>query len=182
MPEDKSPAKAVYTPKYQDSKVLPALKKRLPTATRQGRGSQVYEYIPTRFVSDRLTEIWGIDWDFEIIDKTIDKGHVAVQVRIHYPTETGVRGFKDAFGGAQLEDKIGLGDCLKKATSLGLKKAASLLGIDLQDEEASPASEDQKNAIIAAMEAKGFAADEDKLRMINAMTSQEAEAILESLQ
>jgi hypothetical protein len=167
--------------KYLDENVLPALQAPLKTATREGRKGQIYEYIPTKYVSDRLNEVWGLDWSFEIVEKIIDKGHVAVHARIHHPTEDGMK-FKDAFGGAKYEDAIGLGDCLKKATSLALKKAASLVCIDLQDpEDAVPATDEQKKLIIAALKHLGKPIDEEQLKMINEMNTIDAETTINAL-
>lgn len=167
--------------KYLDAVVLPKLKKLLPTATRQGRGGQVFEYIPTKFVSDRLTDVWGIDWNLEILSEIIEKGHVVVKVRLHYPRQDGTYGFKDAYGGAKYEDVVGLGDCLKKSASLALKKAASLIGIDLREEEPTPATDEQKQAIRRMMKDLGNPLSDELEAKLNQMPEAEADALIEVL-
>lgn len=167
--------------KHPDSRVLAMLKKPLPTATRQGRGGQVFEYIPTKFVSDRLTDIWGIDWHLEIIKEIIDKGHVVVLVRLHYPLQDGSYGYKDAYGGAKYEDMVGLGDCLKKSASLALKKAASLIGIDLREEEPTPATDEQKKEIAGLFKKLGNELSDDLAKKLDEMPTSEADALIEML-
>jgi len=179
---DKSAEKGLLNEtKYLDANVLQKLRKPLPTATRQGRGGQVFEYIPTKFVSDRLNDIWGIDWHLEIMSEIIEKGHVVVKVRIHYPKQDGTYGFKDAYGGAKYEDAVGLGDCLKKSASLALKKAATLLGIDLREEEPTPATDEQKQIIATLMKQLGNELTPELAQKLNEMPADEADALIEVL-
>lgn len=163
-----------------DKTKLERLKAKLPTATRQGRGNQVFEYIPTRYVQDRLTSVFGLQWSLEILHEIIDRGHVAVKVRLHYPTDAGMK-FKDAYGGSQYSEAVGLGDCLKKSASLAMKKAATLIGIDLQDEESTPISTEQMHEIARLIKELGLQLSEEMAQAIPNMSATEADTLIEGL-
>lgn len=163
-----------------DKTKLEKLRAKLPTATRQGRGNQIFEYIPTRYVQDRLTAVFGLQWSLEILSEIIEKGHVAVKVRLHYPTEAGMK-FKDAYGGSQYSDTVGLGDCLKKSASLGMKKAATLIGIDLQDEDSTPISTEQMQEIVRLIQKVGMEVPAEMAEAIPNMSATEADALIDGL-
>lgn len=167
----------------EQTEVLKLLKKPLPTKVREGRKGAIYTYIPTRYVSDRLTDVFGLNWSFEIKGTYIEKDHVAVLGRLVYPLGDGSLGFKEHFGGTKYEDSVGLGDSLKKSASLALKKAASLIGIDLQDEEDTPVSDEQRAKILTLVKKVDANATTEKIEeMISGMNYAQAEEVISTLE
>jgi hypothetical protein len=166
--------------KIADKSQLEKLKVKLPTATRVGRGGKVFEYIPARYVQDRITSVFGLQWNFEILNELIEKGYIAVKIRLHYPTEDGMK-FKDAYGGAKYEESVGLGDGLKKSASLALKKAATLIGVDLQDEDSTPISTEQMTEIAKLLKELNLTVSDTMAEAIPNMSAPEAETVIEGL-
>jgi hypothetical protein len=106
---------------------------------RQGAHRKTFSYVDVASVIDRLNE--GCDaWSFDVVSHEVYDDEVVVLGRL---TADGV--VKMAFGSAgRSRDRDGVllstGDALKSASSDGLKKAASLLGVGLEfyRKEAAP--------------------------------------------
>ena len=123
--------------KLTDEEILEHLKSPIETKIREGAKDKAgnptyYSYVPSSAVLDRLNEIWGINWNLEIVREIIQGEHVAVLVRLHYPTSEGMR-YKDSWGGKKLSGGLELGNILKTSTSLALVKACNALGVSIAD-------------------------------------------------
>jgi hypothetical protein len=99
---------------------------------REGDDGKMYDYIPGPFVIQRLSEIFGTEWSYEIIEfKILDDEVIALGKLLAGGVE------KMQFGAVPItrrkSDKkpVSIGDDLKKAGTDGLKKCAELLGIGL---------------------------------------------------
>ncbi len=104
--------------------------------TRPGRSGQQLSYISQAYVTRTLNEVFGFDWDFDVLWQEVGKGEVIVRGRLTVRTTTGVTIAKTQYGGSAIKrDKQGnafsVADDLKSAASDALKKCSSLLGIGL---------------------------------------------------
>lgn len=158
---------------------LKQLQKPLPTATRPGKGGKEFTYVPVAFVVNRIIDVFGLDWDFEVVKEIVQQSEAVVLVRITYTGEDGKPHQKQAWGGKSTSG-IGLTDALKAATSLALKKAAELLGITVPDED-TPASEEQVQEVKRLMEARELEWTDALAAKAKAMTYYEIAALIEQL-
>lgn len=107
--------------------------------TRQGRGGRQFAYTTVSYVQDRLNQIFGWGWSFQVKDHgTSPQGSIWVlgSLTILDPKTRQVVVTKEQFGSSEYKlDRSGketdYADDLKSATSDALKKCASLLGIAL---------------------------------------------------
>jgi len=110
--------------------------------TRKGRGNKELSYVKQAYVTRTLNEVFGFDWDFDVLWEQIGKGEVIVKGRLTVRTPSGVTISKTQFGGSAIKrakdegKPFSVGDDLKAAASDALKKCASLLGIGLDLYEA----------------------------------------------
>jgi len=120
------------------------LKQRTPpeaVQTRQGRGGRTFSYVSQQHVTRTLNEVFGFDWDFDVLWEQIGKTEAVVKGRLTVRAPNGQVVQKTQFGGSPIKRAkngapLGVADDLKAAGSDALKKCASLLGIglDLYDE------------------------------------------------
>jgi len=107
------------------------LAKRFPEAehkTRKGARGKQLTYVETVNYIDRLNEIFGLHWSWELTEQGADEVGVWSRGRLTIEID-GKTVVKEAYGG---NDKNGeIGDALKGASSDALKKACSLLGMGL---------------------------------------------------
>ena len=68
-----------------DSDKYIKLKASIPTKTRPGKGGSVQTYVPVENVIERINEVLGLNWSFEILREGFKDGEVWAVVRIHYP-------------------------------------------------------------------------------------------------
>jgi hypothetical protein len=105
----------------------------LPEQIRQRKGRNgVLDYVEGHSVIQRLNEALEGAWSFEIVHHEIREEEVVVIGRL---TAEGIT--KMAFGGSQVTREresgalVSIGDDLKAASTDGLKKCATLLGVGL---------------------------------------------------
>lgn len=98
---------------------------------------KVIEYIGGDKVIERLNEVIGFAWGFEIVDKIIDIdiGQIAILGRLSANID-GVVTRKEQWGSSAIDTYsngriVSLGDNIKAATTDSLKKCATLLGVGL---------------------------------------------------
>lgn len=112
--------------------------------TREGRGGQMFHYVTHRYVTGVLNMITRFNWSNEVVKEHVDweSGEVAVLCRLRVHLPDGVSIMHDGWGGSNIAryssgTKKGeiihraLADAYNAATSLGLTKAATRLGIGL---------------------------------------------------
>jgi hypothetical protein len=120
-----------------NSEIFNKLRSPIKTLERPGKGGGTQTYVPHGNVTSRINEVFGLNWNFEIIRECLTGGEVYAVVRIHYPLEDGTMRFKDGVAGLTYQPAVGLGYQLKGSVSLALVKAASLLGIDIREDEST---------------------------------------------
>ena len=133
----KSEMNELRTPYQRLSEKFPEkfLKRRI---INQGTSDErVIEYIGGDKVIERLNEIIGLGWNFEIVDKIvdIDIGQIAVLGRLSADIG-GVKVVKEQWGSSAIDTYpngrvISLGDNIKAATTDALKKCATRIGVGL---------------------------------------------------
>jgi hypothetical protein len=128
---------------------------------REGDEGKMYNYIPGPYVIQRLNEIFGTEWSYEIIEfKILDEEVIALGKLLAGGVE------KMQFGSVPITrrrvDKkpVSIGDDLKKAGTDGLKKCAEMLGIGLhlKLDKLSKTSETVRTSRAATPRASGKAA------------------------
>jgi hypothetical protein len=146
-----------------DKEVLEALKAAFPKSeekARKGpydkktRKNKYFTYIPVHFVRERLDDVLGFDWQWEIVDilptsfqsKTkgdwdnntnsyvgggdiIEIPGVVINGRLTITLPSGKVVFRDGTGGATIDKGMGPGDAQKIAASNALKRAAYMFGV-----------------------------------------------------
>jgi hypothetical protein len=135
-----------------------------------------YEYIKIENIIERLNSTWGINWSFEILKEYIGNEDVYAMVRLHYPLSDGTMRFKDSVGGTSKSTAPGLANQMKKSVSLGLVKAASLLGIDIKDTESNGEQHEEISALVEQL--GGQRPSKERLKALN---FQEADKMIEAL-
>ena len=170
-----------------DTETMALLRKPLPVYRAKGfwnpekQAHDMNPYYKIGDVQNRLNDIFDIKWKLEIIDKGKVGADIYVQVRLHYPTEQGMA-FKDAFGEAIYNEKLGLGVGYKSATSDALKRAADYLGIKCMDAFVGPpekVTEEQIDEVISLFrKTRGYQMPEEKLDILRKYTSTQADALI----
>lgn len=96
------------------------------------------DYIPGRYIIERLNEIFGLNWSFEIKDKYVDTQimHVTVLGKLTVKENNVVVKIAEQYGGTYISRNIkgnvvSLGDDMKIATTDAMKKCATQLGVAL---------------------------------------------------
>jgi hypothetical protein len=132
-----------------DEEVLEALEEEFPEEqlktieTGSGRNRKKFSYIPEPVVRNRLREVLGLNWSWEILreaDTTFlvwdrDAGEklpqpaVVVTGRLTVNLPSGITVSREAHGGSLLYSGNKAGDPHKSASSNALKKAAYLFGV-----------------------------------------------------
>ncbi len=112
---------------------------------RPGPGNTKLKYVDGKYVIEKLNELFGMYWDFEVIEERMDGKHITVkgQLTIKKPTLLDNRPImlevikKTQFGSQVVnmqkgtERPVELGNDFKAAATDALKKCASMLGIGL---------------------------------------------------
>ena len=106
--------------------------------SRAGRGGRKFNYTTVSYVQDRLNQIFGWAWSFEVKDHgQSPQGSLWAlgKLTILDPKTRQIVVTKEQFGSSEYKKaggtEIDYADDLKSATSDALKKCASLLGIAL---------------------------------------------------
>jgi hypothetical protein len=127
---------------------------------RKGRGGREFSYVTGAYVQDRLNQIFGWLWSFEVKDHgNSPKGSIWVLGRLSVldPVTKLTLVSKEQFGSSEYKlqatgAEVDYADDLKAATTDALKKCASLLGI-AADIYADPATakriDDRVSAVVA---------------------------------
>ena len=123
---------------------------------RKGRGGRQFAYVEHAWVTEQLNLAFNWAWSWEILEWRLvpedEPAEVFVLGRLTVHTPRGDI-VKSQFGQSDIKrdqagNILGIGDDLKAASSDGLKKAASLLGLALDlyrsDEDRSPAKAETK--------------------------------------
>lgn len=103
---------------------------------RKGPGGLTLSYLTQQYVTRLLNEVFGFDWDFDVLWEQIGKEEVMVKGRLTVRTPKGHVITKTQFGGSAIKrakdgTPFSVADDLKAAASDALKKCASLLGVGL---------------------------------------------------
>lgn len=109
---------------------------------RPGLGGKKFKYIKGAEVIHRLNEVFSGEWSLEIKDVITEKDDILVHVRLTVPNEFDSEKviIKEQFGSSTLKrydsgprkgQVVDYGNAFKSATTDGIKKAASLLGVGL---------------------------------------------------
>jgi len=105
---------------------------------RKGRGGKQFDYVKGHYVTKLLNELFGLNWDFEILGETVigdPPRHIVAKCRLVVRFPSGMAVVKTQFGGAEIklltsgEGEVDVGNDFKAAATDGLKKCASMLGI-----------------------------------------------------
>ncbi|MDQ4075235.1 MAG: RAD52 family DNA repair protein [Chloroflexota bacterium] len=120
------------------------LTQRTPTYAikqRQGRGGMTFSYVEHAWVTEKLNEAFGFNWQWEVVEYRLfpddqDAQEVTVLGKLTVKTAGGDTVTKMQFGSSDVKrtkqgNIISIGDDLKGASSDALKKCASLLGLAL---------------------------------------------------
>ncbi|RLI71556.1 hypothetical protein DRO91_05490 [Candidatus Heimdallarchaeota archaeon] len=103
--------------------------------SRRGRGG-FYTFIPSRYIFDRLNEVFGVQWSSEAITHEVVGDNVIVRVRVTVrDPETKEYFYQEGFGGAPLNQNEA-GDPYKSAYTKALKDACKHWGLGLHKEDA----------------------------------------------
>jgi hypothetical protein len=104
---------------------------------RPGKGGKTFSYVEHAWVTEQLNLAFGWAWDWEIVEwQVINDVEVMVLGRLTVTTQEGHKITKMQFGSSDIKKDskgkvLSVADDLKAASSDGLKKAASLLGLAL---------------------------------------------------
>lgn len=114
-------------------------KKFTDVPTRPGRGG-TYSYIRWQDVSNRMNQVFGVNWSSEVVYQDVVKSNVVIRVRVVIFDEVaGIEFHQEGFGGAIMDDRQEAGTPFKSAYSKALKDACRKWGIGLYlDEEEEP--------------------------------------------
>lgn len=106
---------------------------------REGRGGRVFYYLRHQYVTEKLNDLCGRDWDFRVLRERMDEDNITVLgeltvrvagrviVKSQYGSDT-VERFTD---GPNKGKPLSIGDNFKAAASDALKKCATLIGLGL---------------------------------------------------
>jgi recombination DNA repair RAD52 pathway protein len=103
--------------------------------TRPGAGGRSFKYVDTAYVVNELNRLFGLFWEWKIADKKIDATDIWIQGELTVKNTDGFSITKTGFGGSKVKTSTSTGkpldisNDLKAASTLALKKAASLFGI-----------------------------------------------------
>lgn len=136
MPAPK-PANQDHLPQHLNPAQLSFVNQKTPRQfikKRPGPGGKPLSYVEVGYVISMLNQVFGFDWDFQVIDQQIGRRQVWVRGELTVRTahQTIVKG---QYGGAEIkinrqtDEPISIADDLKAAASDCLKKCASMLGI-----------------------------------------------------
>lgn len=114
-----------------DEDVLNELEKEFPA--NQLKTIRGFSYIPEPLIRQRLREVLGLSWNWEIVKETEtmfkSKPAVVVTGRLTLKLPSGDVVIREAHGGSPLDNGMRPGDAHKSAGSNALKKAAYLVGV-----------------------------------------------------
>lgn len=101
---------------------------------RQGRGGMTVRYVTHGYIVNRLNELFGHLWDYNILEQQVGEGQVWVKGQLKVWLSPNFAITKTAYGGSEIKRTadgkiIDVGDDLKAGSADALKKCASLLGI-----------------------------------------------------
>lgn len=108
---------------------------------RKGRGGKQFAYVDGQYVRNRLNQIFGWSWSWEVLDKFRDGDEVVVQGRLSIKNREGVVLItKEDFGCKEIQylndknknktDKpVSVGNDYKAATTDSMKRCARQIGI-----------------------------------------------------
>lgn len=147
----------------EDSNVLEQLKapfeesqvkKRKGPYDKKIKKNKYFTYIPVHFVRERLDEVLGFNWEWEVVDilpttfqskskgewdqetrsyvgggELVETPGVVITGRLTVLLPSGKKVFRDGTGGASMDKGMGPGDAQKIAASNALKRAAYMFGV-----------------------------------------------------
>jgi len=116
-----------------NAQILEKLYEDLPVDIKQGAGN--FKYIKTRYVLDRLNQVFEGRWSAQVINHQIVDNEVLLWIRLTVVGEDKIEYSQDGFGSARRFDKIDIGNTYKSAKSKAIKDAVKAWGIGLFIEE-----------------------------------------------
>lgn len=106
---------------------------------RKGKGGQVWDYVTGAYVEKVLNFVFGWNWDFDVVEHGVMGDFIWAKCRLTVKDGKGNTISKTQFGRKEIaykkeaahkpENMLDFGNDLKAASTDGLKKCASLLGI-----------------------------------------------------
>jgi len=100
---------------------------------RSGGGRKTFKYLPEPVVRNRLNEVLGLNWNWEVISENESefkgKSCIVVCGKLSIFLPSGKEVIRTGHGGSLLDNGNAAGDAYKAASSNALKKAAYLMGI-----------------------------------------------------
>lgn len=127
------------TPEQVAACLVPFEGRDIEYVRKAGSRGPAMPYVRHAAVTRRLIDVFGGNWNFEIVREIPGDESVVVLVRL-----TCAEHHREQWGGASRKSKMDLEDLLKSATSKALRKAASLFGIGLHLWEQTPVRDDRK--------------------------------------
>lgn len=100
--------------------------------SRQGGGNMTFDYIPTDYAIQLLNEAFDYSWDSRVFHHENLGDAVIVGVELKVWDENGNPIVKQQFGSCNINRGVDVGAAFKGASSDGLKKCASQLGLALE--------------------------------------------------
>lgn len=139
---DQLPAEHSFAVRKQDNQLLEWISKnKTPldmVEIREGRGGKDFYYVRHQYITEKLNELTGWNWDYRIIREWIHEaddqvsvlGELTVRIGNHVivKSQYGSHPIERYSSGPNTGKAISIGDALKSAASDALKKCVSLIG------------------------------------------------------
>ena len=97
--------------------------------SRPGKANQTWRYVPVRYFELKMFAIFGLNWNFDIIETKYTKDEVIVQGRLTVRLANGKEISRSQFGGAKKKEKAELYNIHKAAVSDVFKRCCIQLGL-----------------------------------------------------
>jgi len=129
---------------------------------------QQWEFLQSDDVIDRLNEVFGLKWNFRVVEKMVVGQEIAVITEISYEID-GKLYFKQQGAGKKIDTN--LSGAIKSAISLSLVKTAQLMGIQKEPGEITEEQKTEINELLQKHGKKTKSNEElDKISYSNACT------------
>ncbi len=100
--------------------------------SRDGGRGMTFDYIGTEHAIQLLNEAFDYAWDSRVVEHEIHDGLATVLVELKVWDDSGCPIIKQQFGSCNINRGVDIGAALKGASSDGLKKCASQMGLALE--------------------------------------------------
>lgn len=121
-----------------ETKISKLFEKKTPKSaikTRPGANGLAFPYVDFGYVLKELDSNFGIFWEFKVTDKQVSDRYVWVMGELTIKSPTGFSVSRPGTGGARIKvskttgESLDISNDIKAATTLAIRKAASLYGI-----------------------------------------------------